>query len=76
MTKEVQKRSDYPKPKKSKESKHNLLDSFMYWFVQIAFAILSAAALYSYSKPVDPVLAVPVATAFVAFMFYISLRNR
>lgn len=52
------------------------IDSLVYWLVQIAFACFTAAGLYHYLEPVDPVLSLPLATLFVGMLFYISIKNR
>jgi hypothetical protein len=52
------------------------LDSFVYWLVQMAFAVLTAAGMYHYLEPVDPILSLPITTLFVGMLFYISIKNR
>ena len=59
-----------------KKQEKTKLDRFVYWIVQIIFAVLTAGGLYHYLEPVDPVLSVPLATIFVALLFYISIKNR
>jgi len=71
----VQMRADYPAQKKTKKST-NKLDSLVYWLVQVTFAVFTAAGIYHYLEPVDPVLSLPITALFVGMLFYISIKNR
>lgn len=56
--------------------KGSKLDSLVYWLVQLTFAALTAAGLYNYLQPVDPILSLPITLIFTSLLFYVSLRNR
>lgn len=64
------------KTKKTNTKKTNLLDSFIYWVVQISFAVLAGAGVYNYLQPVDPLLSLPLTALLISLLFYVSLRNR
>lgn len=72
MKKEVIKTKDIKKPKKNKA----LLDSLVYWVVQLAFAVLACAGVYNYLQPVDPILSLPITGLLISLMFYVSIKNR
>ena len=59
-----------------KQEKVSKLDSLVYWLVQVAFATFTAAGIYHYLEPVDPILALPMTALFVGMLFYISIKNR
>ena len=61
---------------KEQEIKSSKVDSLVYWLVQIAFAVFTAAGLYHYLEPVDPMLSLPITVIFVGLLFYVSIRNR
>lgn len=67
MKKEVKKQS-----KKSKAK----IDSLIYWLVQVAFAVFTAAGIYHYLEPVDPILSLPLTGMLVSLLFYVSVKNR
>lgn len=62
--------------KEVKEVKKPLLDSVIYWTVQVAFAVAAVAGIKFYLQPVDPILANVFAVSFVGLLFYITYRNR
>lgn len=77
MKNKVQMRDEYPKPKKNKKEQSNSkLDSLVYWLVQLSFAVFTAAGIYHYLEPVDPILSLPMTALFVGMLFYISIKNR
>lgn len=61
---------------KKEQVKTSILDSLVYWLVQVAFAVFTAAGLYHYLEPVDPMLSLPITVIFVGLLFYVSIRNR
>lgn len=61
---------------KKQEQTKGKVDSLVYWLVQIVFAVLTAAGIYHYLEPVDPILSLPISTLFVGMLFYISIKNR
>lgn len=65
-------------PKKVQEevNKKPLIDSVLYWIVQVAFAVAAVAGIKFYLQPVDPMLASVFAVSFVGLLFYITYRNR
>lgn len=59
-----------------KQEKVTKLDSLVYWLVQVAFAVFTAAGVYHYLEPVDPMLSLPLTAMLVGMLFYISIKNR
>jgi len=62
--------------KKQEQVTKSKVDSLVYWLVQIAFAVFTAAGIYHYLEPVDIILALPLTTILVALLFYVAIRNR
>lgn len=67
-------------PKKVKEEvsevKRPLVDSVVYWLVQVAFAVAAIAGIKFYLQPVDDVLANVFAVSLVGCLFYITSKLR
>lgn len=57
-------------------TKKPLVDSFVYWVVQIAFAVAAVAGIKFYLQPVDPILANVFSVSFVGCLFYITSKLR
>lgn len=73
MTKSIKK--EVKENKKVKKNK-NIIDSVVYWLVQIAFAVFATAGISTYLKPVDPILSLPITLLLVGLLFYVGLKNR
>ena len=52
------------------------VDSFVYWLVQVAFAVAAVAGIKFYLQPVDPILANVFAVSLVGCLFYITSKLR
>lgn len=59
-----------------KKKENSKLDSLVYWFVQVSFAVFTSAGIYHYLEPVDVILSLPITVIFVGMLFYISIKNR
>jgi hypothetical protein len=66
------------KKAEKKQAKKNKakVDSLIYWLVQVAFAVFTAAGIYHYLEPVDPLLSLPITTMLVSLLFYVGIKNR
>ena len=62
--------------KKQEQVTKSKVDSLVYWLVQVAFAVFTAAGIYHYLEPVDIILALPLTAVLVALLFYVAIRNR
>ena len=61
---------------KKEAEKKSKFDGFVYWVVQILFAITSVAGVQHFLQPVDPVLATAFSVSLVSCLFYLTYRNR
>lgn len=61
---------------KEETPKKPVLDSFMYWVVQLLFAVAAVAGVKFYLQPVDVILANVFAVSFVALLFYLTYKLR
>lgn len=57
-------------------NKKPLVDSVVYWVVQVAFAVAAVAGIKFYLQPVDPILANVFAVSLVGCLFYITSKLR
>lgn len=56
--------------------KRPLLDSFMYWVVQLGLSVAAVAGVKFYLQPVDVILSNVFAVSFVALLFYLTYKLR
>jgi len=61
---------------KVKKNRKPIVDTLVYWLVQIAFAVLASAGVLYYLQPIDIVLSLPLTVLLVGLLFYTSLKNR
>ena len=57
-------------------NKKPLVDSVVYWVVQVAFAVAAVAGIKFYLQPVDLILANVFAVSLVGCLFYITSKLR
>jgi hypothetical protein len=57
-------------------NKKPLVDSVVYWVVQVAFAVAAVAGIKFYLQPIDPILANVFAVSLVGCLFYITSKLR
>jgi len=57
-------------------TKRPLVDSVVYWVVQVGFAVAAVAGIKFYLQPVDAILANVFAVSLVGCLFYITSKLR